>query len=438
MQKKSALWLMLILSALLAIVTACGSNMPLSTSSATATVPAAENIYVLDGYTPLGSASTGQQIVAFHPGSANPRTIVSLPEGLTSRDHKTLYTASAQNGKATIKVINTESGTTIRSIVIDGTYTTSGQNFNNAVLSFDGHWLALREMGQTGNETTIALVDTRAGKLVQTIRLGGMFDLDAVNPDGSRIYLLERLNDAAGHYYVRLYDVVEKHLYENRIADKSEINDPRMVGTALARQMSSDGRFAYTLYIDAFHNIAFVHILPLTDQLYVARCLELPVGKLADLLRYYTLTLTSDGSTLYAANGALGIVSKISLDTSVIFNDQVDATLHFTAGDVNMNGNDRTRVLHKGAVLSADDSRLYFVGMHGVMAIGTSDLSASSLVQYQTSQSFTSIALSADGRTLYAVDPANGITLLNASNGQAQQVMQGPLHSPWGIEWITN
>src|SRR6266516_48314 len=141
MQKKPALWFTLLLSALLILLTACGSNTPLNTSSVnvTATVPPSENIYVLDGYTPLGSASTGQQIVAFHPGSVNPKTLVSLPAGLTSMDHRTLYTATAQNGKTTISVVNTQNGAAIRSVVIDGTYTTRGQNFNNAVLSFDGH-----------------------------------------------------------------------------------------------------------------------------------------------------------------------------------------------------------------------------------------------------------------------------------------------------------
>src|SRR5437868_6035363 len=88
MQKKSALWLTLMLSVLLALVTACGSNTPISKSTAVPTVPSGENIYVLDGYTPLGSLGTGQQIVAFHPGSANPATLVSLPAGLTSLNHQ--------------------------------------------------------------------------------------------------------------------------------------------------------------------------------------------------------------------------------------------------------------------------------------------------------------------------------------------------------------
>lgn len=442
MQKKFTFWFSLLLSMFALLLSACGSSTSSGTSSpgVTATVPPGENVYVLDGYTPTGSASIAQQIVAFHPQGSHPKTVVSLPAGLTSLDHKRLYTATAENGRTTMRVVDTVSGATIRSLVINGTYSTIGQNFNNAVLSFDGHWLALRELGGTSSGTTIALVDTQAGKLAQTISLSGAFDLDAVNPDGSRIYVLERLNDASGHYYVRLYDVAAHRMHDGVIADKSEINDPRMLGTALTRQMSSDGQFAYTLYIDIPRNIAFVHVLPLTGDLYFARCLDLPVSKTPSLLRYYTLALSSDGSTLYAANGALGVVSMIPLDSNVIFNDQVTGTVHFNP-NANVQQDDRTRQLHNGAVLSADNSRLYFAGIQGIMAINTSDINAQrsdSLTEYQSGQSFTGIALSADGRMLYAVDPKIGISLVNTSDGQVQQVIQGPAHSPWGIEWIAN
>src|ERR1700716_4261827 len=90
MRKKSTLGLMLLLSALLTFMAACGTNSTISktTLAPQATVPTGENIYVLDGYTPQGSTGIGQHIVAFHPGSANPAALVSLPAGLTSLDHQ--------------------------------------------------------------------------------------------------------------------------------------------------------------------------------------------------------------------------------------------------------------------------------------------------------------------------------------------------------------
>ena len=85
MHKQSVIWLTLTLSVLLILAVACGPAAPtpnptISTGviKHTPTVPARENLYVLDGYTPPGANSIGgQQIVAFHPGSANAATLVT-------------------------------------------------------------------------------------------------------------------------------------------------------------------------------------------------------------------------------------------------------------------------------------------------------------------------------------------------------------------------
>lgn len=439
MLKKSTTWLILMLCVLVPLIAACGSTS--RTPTGTSTPPSGENLYVLDGYTSQGANSTNARIVAFHPGSVNPSTLLTLPAGLTSLNHQRLYTATPTNGETTISIINTQTGSKLRSFTISGSYTTSASSFDNSVISTSGQWLALRELGQPIGETVIALIDTQAGKLAKTFHLNGDFTLDAVNPDGSRVYLLERLNDGSGHYYVRLYDVTKNQLYQSPIVDKTELNDPNMTGTAVARQMAGDGTMAYTLYVDAYHNIAFVHVLPLTGDLYGAHCVLLPVGKSADLLHYYTLTMSSDESTLYAANGALGVVSEISLngpDSSDIFDDKVVATVHFNPGSVS--SSDKTRMLYNGAALSPDGKTLYIAGIHGIWPVNTLDLHAQHnsavLGNYLAGQGLTSVAVSADGRTLYAVDPTNGITVLNTATGQTQQVILGPAHAPWGIEWI--
>ncbi len=440
MPKKTTFWLTMMLSMLLSLLVACGTGTAPSSSTK---LPPGENLYVLDGYTSAGTTSTAQQIIVFHPGSPSPNKLLTLPAGLTSMDHRSLYIAASQGGQTTISVINTQSGATLRSLVIPGNYSTAGQSFANAVLSFDGQWLALREVGQTGNVTTIALIDTQAAKLVKTIHLDGNFDLDAVNPDGTALYLLQRLNDGSGHYYVELYNVKENELYQNPIVDKTQLDETRMTGTALARQMASDGTMAYTLYINPSDNKAFVHILPLDPGFPLARCVDLPVGKSADLLHYYTLTLSSDGSTLYAANGALGVASEINLQpggTSNIYSDNLVATAHFNPGSTSTTSNNTTRVLYNGAALSPDQGTLYFVGMQGIWAVNTSDLHAQSsrLVHFLAQQTFTGVAVSANGRTLYAVDPKHGITVLDARTGQALQLIQEPARSPWGIAWITD
>jgi hypothetical protein len=216
-----------------------------------------------------------------------------------------------------------------------------------------------------------------------------------------------------------------------------------MTGTAVARQVPNSAAETYTLYVDPYHNIAFVHILPLDPSFPLAHCINLPVGKSSDLLRYYTLTLSTDGQTLYAANGALGVVSVISLNTggtSNIYSDQVIATAHFNPGVTNITSSDTSRMLRNGAVLSSDQSTLYFVGLHGIWSANTTDLLRKHATFHQIlgQQSFTGIALSADRKTLYAVDPTSGIAAFDTASGQAQQALQVPARAPWDIEWIVN
>ncbi len=439
MPKKSLIWLIVMLSMLLPLASACGLDTSSNRSQGTA-VPAGENLYVLDGYAPSVAGLAGQHIVVFHPGSTN--TDMTLPSGLTSQDHRVLATASAQGSHTIISLFDTQNGAMVRSLTIDGVYTTAGREFNDAVLSLDGHWLALRRLSSSTSATTIALIDTQAGKLVKSIHLNGDFDLDALSTDGGSLYLLERLHDGSGHYYVILYNVQENTLSQNLIVDKSELNDPNMTGTAIARQAASNDSQAYTLYADTFHNLAFVHLLPLDPSFPFARCINLPVGKSPDLLRYYTLTLSADGSTLYAANAALGVVVKISLNTqgsSNIYSDQIIATGHFTPTTSNITQEEKTRVLRNGAALSLDQSTLYFAGLDGIWSIKTNELGTQhpAFTHLLAGQSFTGVALSTDGRTLYAVDPAHGITMLDTTSGQTESIIQGPAHSPWSIEWIT-
>jgi hypothetical protein len=433
MQKKGMFWLTALFSAILALTTACGSTGPASATATSARPSAAPvstsgYLYVLDGYTAGG---TGQHIIAFRPGSAKPTEAITLPAGLFSQDHRNIYTATPLNGHTMITITNTSTDATVRSFAIPGTYSTAGQNYTTSVLSANGHWLALRQSGQGQGKTTIALIDTEAGKLFKTIRLKGEFDLDAVSPSGDRIYLLERL-DRAGDYHVRYYDVSGNDLYEYPIIDKSDL-DPNMIGSALTRQVSSDGTTAYTLYTEPTRNIAFVHILSLTGEFFDARCIDLPSGKSPALLRYYTLTLSADGSTLYAANGASGVVTAIHLDADVT-NARIIKTVHFNAGNANVAGSDLAPALYNGAALAPDQKTLYVAGLHGIWQINTADLQVQR--SYLAQKSFTGIAMTPGGQTLYAVSPTLGIIAIDVTSGKFQQITQSFAHTPWGVAWI--
>ncbi len=322
-------------------------------------------------------------IVEFNPAQVN-ATTMTLPAGLTSVDHQRIYTAATSGGRTKITVLDARTGVTLRAFSIPGTYSTSDRGVTDSMLSGDGHWLALRALDQSPGTTSIVLLDTQAGKLVKTIHLNGDFTLAA------------------------------------------------------------DGSTAYTLYINTATNTAFIHILKLPDDIsqnsgtpwpVIARCLDLPVGRSAALLHYYTLTLSANGSTLFAVNAALGLVGRASVKTENAFDIDDPKTDHFTPEKSLVSGNDQARLLHNGAALSPDGSRLYVVGLHGIWVLNPDSLHVQST--YMQKQIFTGVAVSPDGSTLYAVSPETGITLLDARSGQAQQVLKSPAHAPWGVEWIS-
>ena len=186
--------LTMLICGLLVALTACGQTQS-ATLSASSTIPQGEMLHVLDGYSV--SSTDGQRIVSFHPGTS---LSTSLPTGLFSLDHRYIYTATPQGGQTKITVTNTQGKTVVRSFTIPGTYSTAGNDYTKSVLSANGRWLALRQLEQMNTNTTFALVDTQKGSLVKSFSLKGSFDLDAVSPDGNRVFLLERLHDTTGHY----------------------------------------------------------------------------------------------------------------------------------------------------------------------------------------------------------------------------------------------
>jgi YVTN family beta-propeller protein len=84
-----------------------------------------------------------------------------------------------------------------------------------------------------------------------------------------------------------------------------------MAGYAASAVGSPDGRWLLTLYLNTARRMAFVHALDLETS--KPTCIFLPGNGPFERLRGYTLTLSPDGRTLYAANTALGVLSVIDL-----------------------------------------------------------------------------------------------------------------------------
>lgn len=440
MRNRSSLWpittfaLMLSLSLVLA---ACGqATVTTNAEQQAVAIPPGETLYLVDS----AGGGYGQHLVAVQPTSTTPSALMALPAGLAAPDHSVLYTATPNaSGGTTVARVNPLTGKTLLTLTLASHYTISGDGWGDATLSADGRWLALERVDGSGTASLFTLVDTQTMKAARTFTLGGAFTLDAIANGGRMLYLLQNVNDAARHYYVRAYDAQAGQLIQGYIVDKTELNETwDMAGYAVARQEASDGSVDYTLYIAPGLKKAFIHALPLSNDPnggLFAHCIDLPGGS-PDLLRYYTLAMSPDGTTLYAANMALGVVARVSLHggSSNVFSDQVTAMGSFASGVSSVPGQASQRPLYNGAALSPDAKTLYVSGPNGISAFAAGTLALRKT--YLAGQDITSVAVGAGSNTLYAVNPSAGVSVIDLASGRTLRTARSPMRSPWGIAWV--
>jgi hypothetical protein len=144
-------------------------------------------------------------------------------------------------------------------------------------LSRDGRTLVLQEVALVA-PTQFVIVDARTLQERDRFILNGIYSFDALSPDGSMLYLIQRV-DARNYsrYVVRAYDLLNHHLLPGRIADRTQ-RSWVMQGEPVARGTSSDGRWVYTLYSNP-GGYPFVHALD--TERGVAHCVGIawPQGK---------------------------------------------------------------------------------------------------------------------------------------------------------------
>jgi hypothetical protein len=141
------------------------------------------------------------------------------------------------------------------------------------------------------------------------IVLRGSFAVDAVSPDGRWLYLTHYKSPTnIADYEVRAYDVARKRLLARPLVDPRE-PDEKMQGLPATRVMSSDGRWAYTLY--GGNEKPFIHALDTVRRR--AFCIDVPMLSV-DASMGAQLALGSGGSLRVELDGALVAL----LDTSTL------------------------------------------------------------------------------------------------------------------------
>jgi hypothetical protein len=257
----------------------------------------------------LPAAATPQQLFVVRPlGPTGPllgyempsaRERFRLPAGVASADGADFYAAHTHPKRTHVVAYDARTGSPRHSFDVRGRWKLAG-------VSPTGDWLAFAWSAR--GETKVRVVEAATGKVASRIRLPGDFEVETVSADGSSMFLVEHLE--RGAYRIRLYDLGNDVLAPGSLRAKG--SDEIMAGYAWGGTATPDGQWLLTLYLSTRRDTAFVHTLNLQNKF--ALCLDLPsgVGEVAKLKSYGT-ALAPDGTKLYAANPALGVVAELDL-----------------------------------------------------------------------------------------------------------------------------
>jgi hypothetical protein len=218
---------------------------------------------------------------------------LSAPGGTAS------YVAIGAGHNTLVKRVRHGDGKLERSIRLAGSYgvALAAPDGSTTGLSSDGRTLVLSELpaSYTPERTTLVVLDTGRLTTRTRIALRGFYTVDAISPTGRWLYLIHYLspNQNPTSYEVRAYDVRGRHLTRYPVIDPRDRGEA-MLGVAVTRAMSADGRWAYTLY-DRQGSAPFIHALDTERRRAV--CVDLPHIKGQDVFGA-RLTLAQGGGTL--------------------------------------------------------------------------------------------------------------------------------------------
>jgi hypothetical protein len=260
-----------------------------------------------------------------------------LPAGVASADGRRYVSAVRRHARTTLRILDARTAHGIGARTVAGGWNLGG-------VSGNGRWIAL--VRPRRGATAVRLVDARTGS-ARAFELQGWFDVDAVANDGRRVFLIQYVK---GGYLIRFYDLARRELAVRVLTERGE----PMPGAAWGAVASPDGRRVMTLYLRG--RSAEVHTLDLSRG--TAVCIDLPGGTVGEL-HAYSLALAPAGTTLYAANPALGVVATVDL-----------ARLRVTRV-VRFHPLRHVDTASRGAAVSHDGRTVYFAAGNGVYAYDT-------------------------------------------------------------------
>jgi hypothetical protein len=335
-----------------------------------------------------------------------------LPRGLPSADQKHYYASVVEGDNTALQVFDLQTGSLIRSFALDGQWLLSG-------VSADGRWLGLqkiatdREMNIWGKahiwKTRIEILGSADGTVAHQVNLDGNFDIDALSAAGDSLFLIEHIPALdSKQYSIRLYDLATNELQPAGLVTKGE--SEVMVGQAWSRLASPDGRWLLTLYLNTANGTAFIHALDLEHKF--AHCIDLPSGNgNLESLKLYSLALSPDGWTAYAANPALGVVAQADLTKA-----EIVRTDQFAPRVAGQGIASNSYVPNAQSVMSSDGQRLFFADHDEIWAFDTRAGKVTD--NYRLSTEIYGLGMNPGGNRLDAATPTSSARVfIVPSNG---------------------
>ncbi|HEX6699500.1 MAG TPA: hypothetical protein VF101_02105 [Gaiellaceae bacterium] len=315
----------------------------------------------------------------------------SLPAGLLSYDGSRYFAARFSSGRTVLTRLSTTTGRAL------GTHTIPGQ-WLLAGISANGRWLVLGARKNNGTSTRLAVYSVEAARVVRTIPLAGWWEVDTISDDGLRLFLIQHSGSV---YSVRLYGVAAGKLRQGSLRVKGQ--DETMTGTAWSAVGSPDGAYLLTLYLDTEHSKSFVHALDLRGA--SARCLDLPGGGSDDFvtLSQYVLALAPNGTKLFAANPALGVVTQLDLLRGTI------------AKPVRFRGTGSASLASAAIAAVSHDGRTVYFSTGG--AIWAYDAAFGRVRGPYSAGRVAGMGFSPDDRRLYVVRASGSVVAFDAARG---------------------
>jgi hypothetical protein len=238
------------------------------------------------------------------------------------------------------------------------------------------------------------------GRVVERVRLRGMYELETLSPSGDRLFLVHWKR---GGYDLRLYDLHTRRLRATPTFEPDGTEE-KMVGQAWRGIATRDGRWLLTLYLEG--DGGFVHALDLRRG--IGHCVDLPIDGDVAALGASALVVSPDQRRLFVTSPLLGRVFTIDLSRP-----RVARIARFTPwlSSEEFNGVGPT------AAVSARGRTVYFSGNGLLWAYDT--LSGRVRGPYPTRRLVVGLGFTPDGRRVVAFNWDGRSRVLDAVSGAA-------------------